>query len=50
MIDRTSTGQAPWTIVEANDKYFARVKIMQTICERLEKALKTEKAKGKEKG
>jgi polyphosphate kinase 2 (PPK2 family) len=49
MIDRTSTGQAPWTIVEANDKNFARVKILQTICERLENALKTEKAMGKGK-
>jgi polyphosphate kinase 2 (PPK2 family) len=50
MIDRTSTGQSPWTIVEANDKNFARVKILQTICERLEEALKTEKPKEKTKG
>ena len=49
MIDRTSTGQSPWTIVEANDKSFARVKILQTICERLEAALKTEKPKEKVK-
>lgn len=39
MIDRTSTGQAPWILVEANDKRFARVKILRTVCERLEKAL-----------
>jgi len=40
MVDRTSTGNAPWTLVEANDKNFARVKIMRTVCERLEAALK----------
>ena len=42
MVDRTSTGEAPWTLVEANDKNFARVKILRTVCERLEAAL-TEK-------
>jgi polyphosphate:AMP phosphotransferase len=35
MVDRTSTGTAPWTLVESNDKNYARVKILQTICERL---------------
>jgi polyphosphate:AMP phosphotransferase len=39
MVDRTSTGQAPWTLVEANDKNFARVKILKTLCERLEQTL-----------
>lgn len=39
MVDRTSTGLAPWTLVEANDKNFARVKVLQTVCERLEIAL-----------
>ncbi len=39
MVERTSTGQAPWVLVEANDKQFARIKILRTICERLEKAL-----------
>lgn len=39
MVDRTSTGQAPWTLVEANDKNFARVKVLKTVCERLEAAL-----------
>ncbi|MBP9804900.1 MAG: polyphosphate:AMP phosphotransferase, partial [Candidatus Accumulibacter sp.] len=45
MVDRTSTGTAPWTIVESNDKYFARVKILRTICERLEKELKIDPIK-----
>ena len=40
MVDRTSSGTAPWTLVEANDKYFARIKVLRTICERVEKELK----------
>jgi polyphosphate:AMP phosphotransferase len=39
MVDRTSTGNAPWTLVEANDKNFARIKVLKTICERLDAAL-----------
>ncbi|MCF8210759.1 MAG: polyphosphate:AMP phosphotransferase [Rhodoferax sp.] len=39
MVERTSTGNAPWTLVEANDKNFARVKILRTLCERLESEL-----------
>jgi len=39
MVDRTSTAIAPWTLVEANDKRFARVKILRTINDRLEAAL-----------
>lgn len=36
MIDRTSTRMAPYTLVEANDKLFARVKVVETLGERLE--------------
>jgi polyphosphate:AMP phosphotransferase len=39
MVDRTSTEYAPWTLVEAEDKYFARIKVLKTLCERIEKAL-----------
>jgi len=39
MIDRTSTEEAPWTLVPANDKYYARVMALRTVCDRLEKAL-----------
>ena len=39
MVDRTSTQSAPWTLVEANDKYFARLKVLKTIVRRLEEAL-----------
>ena len=31
MILRTSTTCAPWTIVEANSKYYARIKILETV-------------------
>ena len=36
MLEKTSTTQAPWTLVEANDKRFARLKVLRTIVERLE--------------
>ena len=49
MVDRTSTSSAPWTLVEANDKSFARVKILRTICERVEAALHTGKTHDKRK-
>lgn len=39
MIDRTSTLHAPWTVVEAEDKNFARIKILKTLCERIEQAV-----------
>ena len=39
MVERTSTGEAPWTLVEANDKNYARVKILRTLCQSLEAAL-----------
>jgi len=39
MVARTSTRQAPWTLVAGNDKRFARVQILKTFCQRLEQAL-----------
>ncbi len=39
MVDRTSTPHAPWTLVEAEDKSFARVKVLRTLCERIEAML-----------
>jgi polyphosphate:AMP phosphotransferase len=39
MFDRTGTEFAPWHLVEANDKKFARIKVLKTFCERLRKAL-----------
>lgn len=39
MVDRTSNTSAPWTLVEANNKYYARIKILQTLCKRNESRL-----------
>jgi polyphosphate kinase 2 (PPK2 family) len=39
MVDRTSTSLAPWTLVEANNKYHARIKVLKTLCRALENAL-----------
>ena len=39
MVDRTSTLLAPWTLVEANDKNFARIKVLKTLCDRIEAKL-----------
>ena len=43
MIIRTSTSQAPWIIVEGNQKYYARIKVLETVAEALEERLKKEK-------
>jgi polyphosphate:AMP phosphotransferase len=39
MVERTSTRLAPWTLVEANDKYFARLKVLRTACDAMERTL-----------
>jgi AMP-polyphosphate phosphotransferase len=39
MIDRTSTEISPWVLVEANDKHYARIKVLKTLCKRIEAAL-----------
>ncbi|MCG5534569.1 polyphosphate:AMP phosphotransferase [Ectothiorhodospira mobilis] len=39
MVVRTSTEYAPWTLVPAEDKRFARVTVLETVCQRLEAAL-----------
>ena len=40
MVARTSTEYAPWTLVEGDDKPFARIKVLRTLCTRLQEALK----------
>lgn len=40
MVDRTGSRHAPWTLIEANDKLHARIKVLKTFADRLEKALK----------
>jgi polyphosphate kinase 2 (PPK2 family) len=39
MVERTSTELAPWTLVEAEDKQFARVKVLSTLVRSIEGAL-----------
>jgi polyphosphate kinase 2 (PPK2 family) len=40
MLLKTSTPDSPWTLVEANDKYFARIKSLRTVAEKLRQELK----------
>ena len=39
MVARTSTYDAPWTLVSATDKKAARLTVLTTLCDRLEEAL-----------
>jgi len=53
MLLKTSTLVAPWTVVEANDKYYARIKILRTLVDLLSRELDVkfpaEKARPKKK-
>ena len=40
MLVRTSTADAPWIIVEGNDKLYARIKVLETVVNALEKRMK----------
>ena len=40
MVARTSTELAPWTLVEAEDKYHARLKVLSTCVDRLEESVR----------
>ncbi len=40
MIQRTSTPAAPWTLIAADNKYYARVKVIQTVTEAIRNQLK----------
>lgn len=39
MVARTHTPAAPWILVEGNDKRFARLKVIEALCQQLEQAL-----------
>jgi polyphosphate kinase 2 (PPK2 family) len=41
MVARTSTDVAPWKLVAANDKRWARVEVLKTLCQSLKQALKS---------
>ncbi len=40
MVERTSTAAAPWTLIEGNDKKYARIKVMRALCSALRRCLK----------
>lgn len=40
MLERTDSSFAPWIIVEANDKKYARIKVLETVVDRIDLALK----------
>lgn len=40
MLIRTSTPYAPWIVVEGNDKYYARIKVLDTVVDAIEKRLR----------
>lgn len=39
MIERTHTDYAPWTVIEADDKRYARLKVLKTVCTSLERVM-----------
>jgi polyphosphate kinase 2 (PPK2 family) len=39
MVNRTSTENASWTLVAGNDKRFARIQVLKTVCNALKEAL-----------
>jgi len=39
MFERTTTGLAPWTLVPAEDKRFARIQVLETVCDAIETAI-----------
>ena len=45
MLAKTSTENAPWYIIESNDKKYARIKTLEIIIDALEKAIKNQMKK-----
>ncbi len=41
LLDQTSKEIALWTLVEAEDRLYARIKVLRMVCERIEKALES---------
>ncbi len=49
MLLRTSTPQAPWVVVEGDNKYYARIKVLQTVVDAIEQRLEQEEKKKEKK-
>ena len=47
MLLRTSTPNAPWIVVEGNCKYYARIKVLETVCDAIEARIREEDGTGK---
>ena len=47
MLIRTSSPYAPWIVVEGNCKYYARIKVLETVVEAVEKKLEEKKQEKK---
>lgn len=41
MFEKTSTPEAPWTVIPATFKWYARVKTLKAVCDRISKALES---------
>ena len=39
MVERTSTSYAPWHLIEGDSKRWARVKVIETVCDAVEARL-----------
>ena len=42
MLQKTNTAYAPWTVVEADNKHYARMKVLNTVIAAIEKRLDEE--------
>ena len=43
MLQKTNTAAAPWTVVEANNKQYARLKVLHTVIHAIEQRLGSER-------
>jgi polyphosphate kinase 2 (PPK2 family) len=48
MLQKTSTENAPWVIIESNDKKYARIKALKVLIKALEKACEEKSRKDME--
>lgn len=46
MVDRTSTSVSPWHLIESEDKYYGRIKILKAVCSAVEREISKIKIKG----
>jgi polyphosphate kinase 2 (PPK2 family) len=47
MVERTSTTAAPWNLIPANDKRYARIAVLQKVCAELERSIDAVKSSRK---